>query len=186
MRVSSVIGLVMALPVGIASLTAISSPILVPKYTPDSNALFVGAISGYLPQEVNLPVALFQETNTTFDTKVCESVGKTIKPPVVVSFLLVTFIFSSPSTNDPVYSFSETGRPDELVWTGKSVSRRPGSTNEIPLIRVSTVDRHKKDVTADLDLLIGVAPLDAPQDVRYFRRSFRFIYRDGWKEDQGD
>jgi hypothetical protein len=145
--------------------------------------LFSGAFSGYLPQEVNLPIALFQETNTTFDMKVCESLGTTIKPPMVVSFLLVTFIFSSPNTNDPVYSFCEMGLPDELVWTGKSVSRRPGSTNEIPLIRVSTVDRHKKDVTADLELLVGVAPLNDLHDVRYFRRSFRFVYRDGWQEE---
>ena len=83
----------------------------------------------------------------------------------------------------PVYSFCEMGRPDDLVWTGKRLSRRPGGTNEIPLIRVSTVDRHKKEVTADLDLLLGVAPLSDPQDVRYFRRSFRFNYQDGWRED---
>jgi hypothetical protein len=100
---------------------------------------------------------------------------------MIVSFLLITFIFSSPSTNDPVYSFCEMGRPDELICTGVSVSRRPGSTNEIPLIRVSTVDPRKKDVTADLDLLIGVASLNKPQDIRYLRRSFSFVYRDGWR-----
>ena len=183
MRTSTVLRLLLAISVGSASLAAASSQVLVPKVASDTNALFSGAFSGYLPQEVNLPVALFQETNTTFDMKVCESVRATIKPPMVVSFHLVTFIFSSPNTNDPVYSFCEMGRPDDLVCIGRSVSRRPGSTNEVPLIRVSTVDRHKKDVTAELDLLISVAPLDAPQDIRYFRRSFRFVYRDGWKED---
>jgi hypothetical protein len=183
MRTSTVPTLLLAIAIGSASLAAPSSQILVPKVTPDTNGLFSGAFSGYLPQEVNLPVALFQETNTTFDMKVCESVRTTIKPPMVVSFHLVTFIFSSSSTNDPVYSFCEMGRPDELVCTARSVSRRPGSTNEVPLIRVSTIDRHKKDVSADLDLLISVAPLDTPQDIRYFRRSFRFVYRDGWKED---
>jgi hypothetical protein len=75
------------------------------------------------------------------------------------------------------------GQPHELFCTGTNISRRPGSTNEIPLIRVSTVDRHRKELTADLDLLVGVTPVAAPQDARYFRRSFRFVYRDGCKED---
>jgi hypothetical protein len=160
---------------------AASSPILVPSFNTDTNGPLSGLFSEYLPQEVNLPVALFQETNTTFDIKVCESVGATTKRPMLISFLLVTFIFSSPSTNDPVYSFCEMGCLDELISNGGSVSRRPGSTNEIPLIRVSTVDPNKKDLTADLDLLIGVAPLDKPQKVQYLRRSFRFLYRDGWR-----
>lgn len=168
---------------GIRSPAAASSQILAPELPSDTN----GPVSGWpgigdLPQEVNLPVALFQETNVIFDTEIYQSVRKTIKPPVVISFLLVTFIFSSPNTNNPVYSFCEMGRPDELICTGTNVFRRPGSTNEIPLIRVSTVDRHKKELTADLDLVIGVAPTDNPQDIRYLRRSFRFVFEHGWKE----
>ena len=181
MRRTTIFSLLLGIAVGTAPLAAASPPILVPTFGTGTNGPLSRLFFEYLPQEVNLPVALFQETNTTFDMKVCESVRTTIKPPMIVSFLLVTFIFSSPSTNDPVYSFCEMGRPDELICTGVSVSRKPGSTNEIPLIRVSTVDPHKKDVTADLDLLIGVAPLNKPQDIRYLRRSFRFVYRDGWR-----
>ncbi len=183
MCASITLGLLLALSVGNTSLAAASSPILVPKFTPSTNGPVSGLLSENLQQEIHLPVALFQETNASFDLKVCQSVRRAAKPPMVISFLLVTFIFSSPNTNDPVYSFCEMGRPDELICTGRSVSRRPGSTNEIPLIRVSTVDRHKKELSADLDLLIGVAPMDHPQDIQYFRRSFRFVYRDGWKED---
>ena len=187
MRASSVFRLVLAIWVGSGSLATASSEILVPKFIPGTNGFYFsetnGPLSGNLPQEIHLPVALFQETNMGFDRRLYESVRKTIKPPMIISFLLVTFIFSSPNTNDPVYSFSEMGQPDELICTGKSVSRRPGSTNQVPLIRVSTVDRRKKDLAADLDLLIGVAPLDDPKDVRYLRRAFHFVYRDGWKED---
>ncbi|MEQ1934874.1 MAG: hypothetical protein ABL962_13525 [Fimbriimonadaceae bacterium] len=179
MRASTMLGLLLAISVSIGSLAAESSLIVVSKFTPNTNGLF----SANLQQEFHLPVALFQETNTSFDTKVYESVRTDVKPPMIVSILLVTFIFSSPNTNDPVYSFCEMGTPDELICTGTNVSRRLGSTNEIPLIRVSTVNRHKKEVTADLDLLLGVAPLNDPKDIRYLRRSFRFIYRDGWKED---
>jgi hypothetical protein len=184
MNRSSIFSLLLTIVVGISLPAAASPQILVPEFPPETNGLFSGWLPFVnLPQEVNLPVALFQETNLTFDTKIYESVRKTTKAPVVLSFLLITFIFSSPSTNDPVYSFCEMGQPDELVCTGTNVYRRPGSTNEIPLIRVSTVDRHKKEVTADLDLLIGIAPLENPQDVRYFRRSFRFVFRHGWRED---
>jgi hypothetical protein len=148
------------------------------KITIGTNGLF----SENIQQELDLPVALFQKTNTSFDEKVYESVRRAIKPPAIISFHMITFVFSSPSTNDLVFSFCEMGQPDELICTGKSVSRRPGSTNEVPLNRIRTVDRHKKDVAADLDVLVGVAPPNDPQDVRYFRRSFRFVYRDGWKE----
>jgi hypothetical protein len=182
MRTLTQIGLLLVISFASASLTTASPPIQVPKYT-GTNTIFDGFYSNDFVQQVDLPVALFQHTNTLFDTEIYESVRKTVKEPAVVSFFLITFIFSSPSTNDPVYSFSEMGNPDELIWSGKVVSRRPGSTNQIPLIRVSTVDRHGKELTADLDLLLGVAPLNNPKDVEYVRRSFHFVYRDGWKGD---
>jgi hypothetical protein len=160
-----------------------ASTILVPKYTSDTNGLFSGKFSENWHQEAHLPVALFQQTNRSFDLKLSESVRTITKSPIIVSFLLVTFIFSSPNTNDPVYSFCEMGTPNDLVCSGKSVSRRQGSANDIPLIRVSTVDRHNKELSADLDLLLGVAPVDKPQDIQHVRRSFRFVYRDGWRED---
>lgn len=187
MKTRSLLFLLPPIIAGIDLSAKASSQILVPEYISktNTNGLFAGlpAFFEYLPQEVNLPIALFQETNVIFNTEIYESVRKSVKPPVVISFQLITFIFSSPSTNDPVYSFCEMDQPDELLCTGKSVSRRPGSTNEIPLIRVSTVDPHKKDVTADLDLLMAVAPVKDPQDVRYLRRSFHFVFRHGWRED---
>jgi len=184
MRDSTGVLTVLAIVVATASSVVVAgSTILVPKYTPETNALLPGPWSENLAQESHLPVALFQETNSTFDLKLYESVRTDVKPPVIVSFVLVTFVFSSPNTKDPVYSFCEMGQPQELICTGTTVSRRPGTTNEIPLIRVSTVDRHKKDLTADLDLLICVAPVKDPKDTQYVRRSFRFVYRNGWEED---
>jgi hypothetical protein len=183
MRNSIILGTMLAIVAVIVSSAIAGSTILVPKYTPGTNGLLSGPCSENLAQESHLPVALFQEANTTFDLKLCESVRTAVKPPITVSFLLVTFVFSSPSTNDPVYSFCEMGQPHQLLCTGTNVLRRPGATNEIPLIRVSTVDRHIKDLTADLDVLVGVAPAADPKDARYVRRSFRFVYRNGWREE---
>jgi len=159
-----VAALAIAIAMGTSPATA-ASKIAVSKYTPGTNGLLSGISIGDLPQISHLPVALFQETNTTFDTRIYESVRTTAKAPIVVSYLLVTFIFSSPNTNTGVYSFSEMGQPDELLCTATNVCRRQGSTNEIPLIRVSTVNRNKKDLTADLDLLVGVAPAADPQAI---------------------
>jgi hypothetical protein len=123
------------------------------------------------------------ETNKAFDEMVYKSVRASIKPPAIISYHLVTFVFSYPTTNDYVGSSCEMGRPDELICTSESVSRRIDSTNEIALNYVRIVDPHRKQVTADLDLLIGGAPLSDPRDVQYFRRSFRFLYGGGWREE---
>ncbi|HYG36022.1 MAG TPA: hypothetical protein VEC99_14625 [Clostridia bacterium] len=180
MHKRNILRLVFLLCIGCASLASGSPRIVVPKWTADTNGFF----SETMQQESHLPVALFHCTNAPFEHRLYESVSGNAKPPVIISFHLVSFVFSSPNTNDLVFSSCEMGSPDELVCNGKSVSRRPGSTNEIPLIRVSTVDRRKNQLTADLDLLLGVAPLSDPQDKQYFRRSFRFVYADGWKEDR--
>jgi hypothetical protein len=74
-----------------------TSRIVVPIYTPDTNGFLYNTLTGYLFQEINLPVALFHETNTLFDLKICESVCASVKPPMVVSFQLVSFIFRLPA-----------------------------------------------------------------------------------------
>lgn len=61
---------------------------------------------------------------------------------------------------------------------------RTNSVDQIPANYIYVVDPHVKNVIAEIDLLLGVAPLEKPQDATYFRRTFRFIYKNGWKEDE--
>src|SRR5262245_36575122 len=102
--------LALALVISVASAfpASAASKIVLSKYTPEKGGLL--SELGDLPQITHLPVGLFIETNSIFDRKLCESVRSTAKPPIVISFCLVTFVFTSPNTNTPVYSFCEMGQ----------------------------------------------------------------------------
>jgi hypothetical protein len=76
MRRTTIFSLLVGIAFCTTAVAAASSPILVPKFGTGTNGPFSRLFFEYLPQEVNLPVALFQETNTTFDKKVWESVGR--------------------------------------------------------------------------------------------------------------
>jgi hypothetical protein len=165
--------------IGSGLLATGSAQILVPKFTASANSLLPTSMQ----QETHLVDSLLAEPNKSFDEAVYRAVRADVRPPAIISFHLVTFVFSYQTTNDYAGSFCEMGAADELICTGKSVSRRSSSTNEIPVNYVRIVDRQKREVTADLDLLVGVAPLKDPNDVHYLRRSFHFVYRDGWKEE---
>jgi len=151
----------------------------VPKYAGKKSSL----VPTKVQQEVHLARSLFAETNRIFDEKVYSLVRKDCQPPAIISFQLVSFVFSYPSTPGWAPSTCDTGQPDQLLCTAEGVSRSSNSTNEIPLNYVRIVDPQKRDITADLDLLLGVAPLNKPKEVRYFRRSLRFVYQDGWIEE---
>jgi len=136
-----------------------------------------------LNREVDLMRSLFAETNTSFDEKVLQSVEKDAKRPVVISYQLISFIFYYPT--GVVYltsSSTEMDQPDELVCTMAGVTRK-ATTNEISANCVRLMDSQRATVGADLDLLLGVAPLERPQDTRYVRRTFRFVYKNGWTEE---
>jgi hypothetical protein len=179
MKRRAILSMLLVLLVEFGPFAEVLSQILVPNYHPSTNSL----LSAGIQQEAHLAVSLFAETNKTFDERVYQSVRSEAKPPLVISFHLISFVFFHPTTNDYVGSHSELGQPDELLCTGETISHRKGSSNDIPLNYVRVVDRRRKEVAAELELLVGVASLKSPQDVRYFRRSFRFVYRDGWKEE---
>ena len=154
--------------------------ILVPKFNASTNSLYPPTTQ----QEVHLVRSLLVETNSSFEHVLCRSVAADIKPAAVLSFHLLSFTFSYPSTNGCMPSQCEMAQPEELIWTAGGVSHRGGADSEVPLNYVRIVDPRKKVITAELDLLVGTAPLSEPQSVRYCRRSFRFVYRDGWIEDR--
>jgi len=133
-------------------------------------------------REVDFMRSLLEETNRNFDEKVYSSVRTNVSGPIVISYSLVSFVFHYPAGVAHAGSATEMGQPDELVCTKQSILRR-ATTNEIPANYIRILDTHRKDVSAELDLLLGVAPLGKPEDVKYLRRCFRYVYRDGWKEE---
>jgi hypothetical protein len=182
MNVKSVVGFFIVVSSSLTAPCFALGEIAVPKFAVRTNSLYPASTQ----REVHLIRSLFVETNKAFDEKVVKSFEADAKPPAIVTFHLVSFVFSYPTTNDYVGSASEIGRPNELIWTTEGIARREGATNKIhwiPLNYVRIVDDQRKVVTAELDMLIGVAPLKNPEEVRYFRRSFRFVHGDVWRED---
>ena len=156
--------------------------------TPQSNALSLFPESEFpwvktLNREVDLMRSLIAETNKAFDQKICASIGEVPKKPLVVSFQQVSFIFYYPAGVSYLKTpGTEMDAPDELICTKSAVLRR-ATTNEIPANSIRVLDVHRKNVTAEVDVLLGVSSLDKPNDATYVRRVFRYIYEDGWKED---
>lgn len=163
---------------GIVPLKAAVSQIAIPKFRAASDAL----IPPSTQQEVHLVRSLFVETNSAFDERVCESVRSIIKPPLTLSYQLISFVFTYPTTNGWVPSQTELGHPDGLLYTGDKILHASDFTNEIPLNYVRVVDSDQKEILAELEVLVRIAPLKDPGLVRTVRRSFRFVYRDTWKE----
>ena len=168
--------LVMA--IGLSSLITASSQITVPKFAATNNWL----LSASTQQEVHLVRSLFVETNKAFDEQICESVRSIMKPPITISYQLISFVFIYPTTNGWMASHTELGQPDGLLCTSGGISHTRDFTNDIPLNYVRVVDSDKKEIIAELEVLVSVAPLKDPRAARTMRRSFRFAYRDAWKE----
>ena len=133
-------------------------------------------------REVELATSLLEDTNKNFDQKLYRSLITNDSSSVVITFHMASFVFYYPTG---VAFLPESGtdmaNPDELVCTKDGISRR-ATTNQVPGSVVRLLDTRKKNVEAEFDLLLGVAPLQRSQDVRYFRRTFRYVYKDGWKE----
>ena len=133
-------------------------------------------------REVDLIHSLLNETNGTFDQNAFRSLRTNANSPTIISFHSVSFTFYYPTGLVFAGSSTEMAKPDELLCTSGGISRR-AATNEIPANYVRVRDTHRKRVEAELDLLLGIAPLQQPKDIRYSRRSFRFVYEKGWKQD---
>lgn len=125
-------------------------------------------------------------TITNFDKQICRSLHLRHGKPMVVSMCLITFTFYHPRTNADIPSCyganTEPGDPDELVCNHGTICRTNLISNEVPVNYVQLVDTSKRQDEADVDLLLGVAPLQDLQDMRYFKRSFRFVWNGDWKE----
>jgi hypothetical protein len=138
--------------------------------------------SATVDREVDFMRSLLEETNRDFDQRVYSSVRTNTSGPIVISYNLVSFVFHYPAGVPHAPSATEMVNPDQLVCT-KEGTRRRDTTDEIPANYVRIADSHRKEVSAELDLLLSVAPLGKPEELKHLRRSFRFVYRNGWKED---
>jgi hypothetical protein len=134
-----------------------------------------------LNREVDFMRSLLEETNRDFDQKVYASVGTNGSSPIVVSYSLVSFVFHYPGGVAHAPSATEMVQPDQLVCTKEGIKRR-SIKDEIPANYVRVSDWHTKDVGAELDLVLSVAPLGKPEETKCLKRSFHFVYRNGWKE----
>lgn len=135
-----------------------------------------------LNREVDFMRSLLEEPNRDFDQKVYASVGTNGTGPIVISYSLVSFVFHYPAGVPHAASATEMVQPDQLVCTKEGVKRRE-IKDEIPANYVRISDSQTKVIGAELDLVLSVAPLGKPENTKCVRRSFRFVYRNGWKEE---
>jgi hypothetical protein len=133
-------------------------------------------------REVDFMRSLLHEPNKDFDQKLYASVGTNSEGPIIISYRLVSFVFFYPPGIAHAPSATEMVRPDQLLCTEGTVKRR-AAKDEIPANYVRISDSQRKVVGAELDLVLSVASLDKPGESKCLRRSFRFVYRNGWKEE---
>ena len=115
-----------------------------------------------LNREVDLMVSLLQKTNRAFDEKVWRSVRTEIRQPGVVSYELVSVLFSYPPGTPFAPSTAEMVQPDELIFADKRISRR-ATTNEIPANYVRVLDTRRNSIGVELILLLRVVSLGKPK-----------------------
>ena len=133
-----------------------------------------------LNREVDFMRSLLEETNRDFERKIYASVGGSGGSPIVVSYSLVSFVFHYPVGITHAPSATEMVQPDQMVCTKESIQRR-STKDEIPANYVRVSDSQRKEIGAELELVLSVAPLGKPEQTKSLKRSFQFVYRNGWK-----
>jgi hypothetical protein len=123
-----------------------------------------------------------EDVTCDFDEQVCKSLPANSTSPRIISCKEISCVFHYRTTNECIPSYQEMGGSYNLIYRDGKITRT-NSVDEIPGNYIYVVDPHVKNVIVEIDLLLGVAPLEKPQDVMYFRRTFRFVYKNGWKED---
>lgn len=156
------------------------SVLCVPTY-PDQPVLrFINPLS--VRREVDLMRSLLVATNAAFDRIVATAIPINTNRNVTITYLQVSFIFYYPDAKEVSPSNTELGFLDDLAHKSGRIVREPNSTNQIPLNYIRVFDSSKSDITAELDIFVSVSPLNGIQPRQYYRRSFYFVYKDGWKE----
>ena len=119
---------------------------------------------------------------SAFDKRVCESLGLRPKSPVFVSYKELSLVIHLPTTNECFDSSQEMGGSLNLIYSDKKIVRT-NSEAQVPANYIRLYDPKVKELTVEIDLLLSTMPLDRPQEVKYLRRSFRFVHRNRWVND---
>lgn len=117
-----------------------------------------------------------------FDEQICKSLSIKSESPMIISFQEMSFVFHYRTSKECIESSQDMSPLWGLIYQDGKITRTT-NTDQVPVNYVRIVDPAVKNTIVEIDLLLGVAPLEKPQDVKYVRRSFRFIYNNGWKED---
>lgn len=132
-------------------------------------------------REVDLVRSIFDETNKTFDAKLCSSLQIQPTQSVEIRYLQVALYVFYPNTNDVGPNYCEMAIPYRLRYQPGRITRLETPTNEIPMNYIRVFDPAKSQVTADLRVFVAVAQSEHPDRIKYLHKSFQFIYREGWK-----
>lgn len=116
-----------------------------------------------------------------FDAQICRSLNIKSKSPVIITFQEVSFIFHYPTAKARIKSSQEMSSWWDLIYRDGEITRT-NSADQVPFNDIGLVDPSVTNEMVEIDLLLGVAPLEKPQDIKYVRRSFRFVYSKEWKE----
>lgn len=139
-----------------------------------------------LARETDFVQRLFVETNqlrADYEKRLCASLPSSGGKSNVIQFQQITLIFYRSTTNDLIISGSGQGDPDEIIYSRNGIQHAQIITNEIPLNQLRVLDVNMKDPVAEVDLFLGVSSLENPERQRFFRRSYRFVYRKDWKQE---
>jgi hypothetical protein len=136
---------------------------------------------------MDLASELLEKTNvygyTSFDRQIVTSLPIEASPRLIV-YQQFTIVFHYPRKEQRVESLVDMARLCGLISSGDSIIRT-NSAEKVPVSIVRLVDPGVKEVEAEVNVLLGVSPLEDSQKVKYFKRSFRFLYRNKeWKYDE--
>ena len=133
---------------------------------------------------VDLAHQLFLTTNnsscTDFGKIVCKTLPAHATMPELISFKQISFVFHYPIGSKFAESISEMSLPDKIINTNGKITCT-NSTVAIPVNYIRLLDPNFKHMNADVDLLVGISPLEGGPKIEYFRRTFQFVYDGSWK-----
>jgi len=120
-----------------------------------------------------------EDTCSNLEKLLCKSLDIQSKTPMIISYKEFSLIFHNGKTNECLESSQEMGPLPHLVYQNGAITR---TNNEEKVLSnyIWIVDPNIKEPMVEIDLLVSVEPIGRPQDVKYMRRSFRYVYRNGW------
>jgi hypothetical protein len=178
------------IPLVVILLTSKACSLELPANSEDSNNFFSSPGWTNLVLLVNAKADLGAQLNwntnedvaSDFDKQVCKSLHIQSRSPVMISYKELSTVFHFSKTNELFDSSQEMGGSFSLIYQDGKITRT-NTEDHVPINYIPLLDPKVKELNVDIDLLLSVTPLEKPEDVKYERRSFRFVYRNRWVND---